>query len=225
MKRILNVMSWRKPQVMKFTAVVFTLALVILTLPTTIWAGDAFRFKGQAADAFFSSFDPSGCIQTFVFIFAVDEASISHDPPGKPNSFSGSGAFFTISKFDFCTNTQLMGVVCSNSAPLADADFQVIGKKLGSAELNATLECFDFVSGSSFDGFVDVDWTPIGDPVTERRHFHLVSPGLIVNERINSTSRPAELSGSVSDGITNLIADFELIGNISSVKDGSVTVD
>ena len=224
MLRISNLISWRKPEAMKFVAVVFTLALVILTLPTTIWAGDTIRFKGQFANAFFSSFDPTGCIETFVFVFAVDEASIFHGTPGKPNSFSGSGAFITISKFDFCTNTQLMGVICSNSAPLADADFQVIGKKLDSAELNATLERFNFVSSSSFDGFIDLDWTPIGDPVTERRHSHLVSPGFRVNERFYGTSRPAELSGSVSDGTTNFIPDG-LFGDIGSVKDGSVVVD
>ena len=228
MKIMSNIVSRRKPKVMKFVAVVFTLALVALTLPTTTWAGDTFRFKGQSADAFFSSTDQSGCIVTDVFVFASDDASVSHDPPGPPNSFSGSGAFIGISKFDYCTYTQLVAADCFTPAPLADQDFQVIGKKLDSAELNATLECFgfDFVSNLPLDFNVDANlvWTGTGNPIRQSSNFHFRTPGFIINERSSGTFSPADVSGSVSDESTNFTPNPGF-GNIMSVKSGTATID
>lgn len=106
MKIMSNIMSRRKPEerkAMKFVAIVLALILGTLTISTTAWAGDTFRFKGRSANAFFSNVDPSGCIFTDVFVFASDDASISHDPPGPPSSFSGSGAFSLSPSLTFAT--------------------------------------------------------------------------------------------------------------------------
>ena len=225
MKRMSNLISWRKPKgkkVMEFVAVVFVLVLAVFTLPITTWAGDTFRFKGKSADAFFSSTDLSGCIVTDVFVFASDDASTSHDPPGPPSSFSGSVAFISIYQYDYCTWTQMLAADCF--ASLADQDFQVIGRELDSAELNATLGCYDYVSGSSFDVFVDLDWTAIGDPIRQSSNFHFRTPGFIVNERFSGTFRSAEVSGSVSDGVMNFTPELGF-GNIISAKSGSVVID
>lgn len=205
------------------TIVGIAFGLIVLAAPAE--AADTFRFKGKSANAFFSSADPSGCIFTDVGVFASDDASISHDPPGPPNSFSGSGAFGFISQFDNCNSIQIVFADCFNSAPLADSDFQVIGRNLDSATLNTTLECFDFLGGGSFNASVALSWTGVGNPVRQSGSFHFRQPGFIVNSRFSGTSRRAEASGSVSDGITNFTPNPALDASIQNVKNGDVVID
>lgn len=119
---------------------------------------------------------------------------------------------------------QILAADCSPTAPLADQEFQVIGKNLDSAELNATLPCFDFVSMSSFNVDVDINWTAIGEPIRESGNSHFRTPGFIVNSRFTGTSRSAEAMGSVSDGATNFTPD-PFFGSIFSAKSGTVTID
>jgi hypothetical protein len=76
---------------MKTRFVIYVIVFGLIVLAAPAWAGDTFRFKGQSANAFFSSTDPSECIFTDVFVFASEEAVISHDPPGPPNSFQAQG--------------------------------------------------------------------------------------------------------------------------------------
>src|SRR3989304_10250319 len=130
MKRMSNLISWRKPKgkkVMEFVAVVFVLVLAVFTLPITTLAGDIFHFRGQSADAFFFSSDPlvcdcsvdptPTCIFTNVFVFATE--SRFQNPPG-PGGRSSS-AFVTIYQYD--STIPLLYIDCS--VPLADSDFQV----------------------------------------------------------------------------------------------------
>ena len=142
------------------------------------------------------------------------------NPPGPGSSFSFASIF--ISQFD-CT-TQLLAADCFPSAPLADSDFQVIGK-LDSATLNTTLGCFDGVSFSSFDVDVALEWTGIGNLSRSNSHNHFQSPGFIINEQFNGTFRSAEVSGSVSDGATNFTLDLLGFGSIISAKSGTVIID
>jgi hypothetical protein len=197
--------------------------LMVLSVPAE--AGDTFRFKGQSADAFFSSTDPSGCIVTDVGVFASDDASISHDPPGPPTSSSGSGAFIFISQYDSCNGIQLIAADCFTSVPLADADFQVIGNTLDSATLNTTLGCFDYVSGGSFNVSVALTWTAIGNPVRQSGNSHFRTPGFIVNSRFSGTSRSATASGTVSDGTTNFTPNPTSAASIGNAKSGQVVID
>ena len=199
----------------KFEALILALILVALTISiTTAWAGDTSRFNGQSAEAFFSSVD--GCIETSAFISAED--TITSDLPGSPNS--SSRANFSIFKFDFCNSIDLQSVSCF--APLGDQEFQVIGNKLDSAELNATLQCFDFLSMSSFDVVVDIHWTAIDDLIKSGDHCQIEFPGFKINARRNVTVRRAEVSGSVSDETTFIIPTE---GSIMSFQGGSVVND
>lgn len=219
MSKLISRLKLEERKGTKFEALIFALILVALTISTTAWAGDTFRNKIQTADAFFFSVD--GCIETTAFISAFD--TISSDLPGSLNS--SSGANVSIFKFDACNFIELLNVYCSPSAPFADQDFQVIGNKLDSAELNnVTLECFDFTSWSSFnDVVVDLDWTAIDDAIRSRDHCQFQFPGFKSNGRRTSTLRHAEVSGSVSDGATFTIEPTE--GNIASFQEGGVIND
>lgn len=100
----------------------------------------------------------------------------------------------------------------------------IIGIVLGSVAF-ATLGCFDFFGGSSFDVFVDLSWLGVGNPVSQSSHFHSRSPGFIVNGRFSGTFRSAEASGSVSDGVTNFTPEPADFAQIISAKSGSVIID
>jgi hypothetical protein len=180
-------------------------------------AGGIDYFKSKGANALFSSTDPSGCIVTDVFVFAGEE--VFQSPPG-PRSAAPRASLF-ISQYDFCTGTQLLAA--DGFALLADSDLQV-SSKLESATLNATVNVFDFVSGTSFDVFVDLTWTGIGPLSRQNSHSHFHSPGCTFNNHSNGTFRSAEASGSVSDGATNFTPEPSLGIDIFSVKGGSVTI-
>jgi len=194
---------------------VLALALATFSQHTTASAGSIFHFKGKSADAFFSSSD--GCVFTDVFVFASEE--IFQNPPGPSSASSGANLF--ISQFDACTGEQLLAA--DGFASLADPDFQV-ARKLTSATLNATVNVFDFVSGTSFDVFVDVTWTGTGPLGRQNGNFHFHSPGCNFNSHFNSTFRSAEASGSVSDGATNFTPDPSLGASIFSARSGDVVV-
>src|SRR3972149_10364682 len=107
MKKISNFAFWRKPErkAIRFVAVVFALILAALSLPTTAWSGSIFHFMGETADAFFFSTNPTvcdcdnnpPCIETLVFVFAIDQKLQSTPGPG----FSSS-ANISIRQFDGC---------------------------------------------------------------------------------------------------------------------------
>ena len=231
MKIMSNIISRRNPKNrkwMKFLALVFALTMAVFTLPITTLAGDIFHFSGLSADAGFFNSNPQGCfcymdptcICTNVFVFATE--SRFQNPPG-PGGRSSS-AFVAIYQYD--STIPLLYIDCS--VPLADSDFQV-NKMLDSATFTATLlGCFghDYVYDSDFyqDVNVDLVWTGIGPLSRGNSHNHFQSPGYIVNEHFNGTSRPADVSGSVSDGSTDFTPNSGF-GSIISVKSGTVVID
>ena len=196
---------------------VLAIAMATFSQHTTASAGSVFHFKGKGADAFFSTIDSSGCIFTDVFVFASEE--IFQNPPG-PRSAS-SGTFLFISQYDTCTNTLLLSA--DGFTSLGDPDFQAT-RKLNSATLIATVNVHDGVSDSFFDVFVDLAWTGTGPLNRQNGRFHFHSPGCTQNSHFNSTFRPAEASGSVSDGATNFTPDTSLGAGIFSAKNGDVVV-
>src|SRR5512144_499258 len=60
-----------------------------------------FQIKDRAANASFSRVDPSGCVETFVFVFGSNETV--KEGPGQPGT--GPLAVVQLSRFDFCNNT------------------------------------------------------------------------------------------------------------------------
>jgi hypothetical protein len=176
--------------------------------------GDTFRFKGIFADALFESIDETQCVFTSVSVFAVDAESKLIDPPGPPSAPLAPEAFLDISQFDSCASTQLADAFCA--APLADGELQVAGPDLASATLNTTLGCFDSVSGSPFDVSVDLRWVAVGD--LNRDSFTFREPPFVLILAAHGTSRFAEASGRVSDGITDFTPELTENAFISTAK-------
>ncbi len=200
--------------------VALVLALIWIALPVmSALAGDIFLFRGQSADSFFSSADPTGCILTNVGVFANDGKFQS--PPGSGST--SSGAFIFIDQFTVCPFFSPL-LSAFGSASLAGPDFQVLGQ-LNSATLDTTIPVFDFVSGSTLSADVDLTWTGTGALSRSNSHFHFQSPGFIVNGHFNGASRPAEASGSVSIGGTNFTPQPSVFAQIISAKSGEVIIE
>lgn len=193
---------------------VLALALAAFGQHSTASAGGNFKFRGDTADAFFSTFD--GCVFTDVFVFASD--GINQSPPGPGGASSGANLF--ISQYDVCTDTQLLAA--EGFASLAPSDFQV-GGKLSSASLSANVGMFDYVSSTPFDVSVNLTWTGNGPTVRQSSSSHFSSPGCKVHSRFRGTFRGAEVSGTVSDGVTNYTPD-PTGGSIASVKAGDLFI-
>jgi hypothetical protein len=199
----------------------FAVALAgVLGLVTPAEA-DNFRFKGTTAVVEGLN-APNECIFNSAQIIASDGASISHEPPGPPN-VEGPGTLVLLTQFDGCNGILLVDADCS--APLSKSEFQVIGNNLDSATLNTTVECFNRVSGGSFNASVALTWTGCGSPIRETESFHIREGGLVVvNSRFSGTSRGAIASGSVSDGITNFFSPNPELGFIQKESSGQVQV-
>jgi hypothetical protein len=205
---------------MKRLFLILALALTALTVTSVSGAAGAstlhFSFKGQFAEAVFDSVDPSGCVETFVFVEGINGTV---KEAGKPAV--SSTAVITIDQFDFCTGTETLFAV--GEATLAAGEFQ-IDKMLTTATLNATIEVSDFVSGTSFPVDVSVSWTGVGATTTQKDHFQIKGPDFKVNSRFMGTFRDATASGTVSDGTTNFTPESAVFADMGSVKQGEVDI-
>jgi hypothetical protein len=176
-----------------------------------------FSFRGQFAEAFFSSLDASGCVATSVDVFAVD-GRIKME--GSPKAMTSSASML-ISQFDTCTETLLLAA--DGFTELAADAFQ-IDQKITAARLNTTIEVFDFVSGTSFPVDVSVSWTGAGNTSSERHHDQIKAPGFTVNSRFSGTFRDATAAGTVSDGTTNFTLEPAVFADMRSVTSGDVVI-
>lgn len=196
--------------------VVTTLVVIVFGLPKAAEAENVFRITQQIASASFSSTDPSGCILTDVSVFATE--AVVQFPPGQGDS--SSNGFVSISQFDNCLGTQMLGA--TGLTPLADEDFQ-LSPTLDSATLNASINVNDWVSGTSFDVSVNLTWTST-DPLGRlNSHNHDSLPGCKTNSHSTYAFRPAQASGTISDGATNFTPEVGY-GELSSGRAGNVDI-
>lgn len=197
--------------------VVLVLVLATFSQHSTASAGGLYKFRGEGASAIFSSVDGSGCIWTEVYVNPSEGTSQS--PPGKGNP--SSWVYMFISQYDVCSDTQLLAAEGSTS--LAASEFQVFGQ-LSSATFNATVNVFDYVSSTSFDVYIDLNWTGTGSVIRQSSHSHYNAPGCKFNTRFTGSYRPAVATGSVTDGVTNFTPEPSLGYDIYSAKNGEVYV-
>jgi hypothetical protein len=167
---------------------VFTLVLMTISQHINASAADLEKFKTSSAEAFFSSVDPSGCIETLVWVFAAD-----------PSASAG----LILRQYDVCNGIFLRDAY--GSAELAEPDFKVDVGNLASASLKATINVYDYdyISISSFDVFVDLVWTGTGSlsRYIDNSQWHDRTCHEISHH--NGVTRSAEASGTVSDRQTN----------------------
>src|SRR6476659_2697607 len=157
-----------------------------------------FQIKDRAANASFSSVDPSGCVETFVFVFGSNETV--KEGPGKPGT--GPLAVVQLSQFDFCPNTlgEFFGIA-------EDAAFEV-SRKLDQAHLKATIPGFLDETGVEAPAVVDLTWTGAGELFSETDRSRVRFPGSMLTQTFKGTFRPAQVSGTVTIGKQNLATDL-----------------
>ena len=156
-----------------------------------------FQIKDRAANASFSSVDPSGCVETFVFVFGSIETV--RQGPGKP--ITGPLAVVQLSQFDFCNNTlgEFFGIA-------DDASFEV-SRQLDQAHLKASVPGFVDETGVETPAAVDLTWTGAGQLIKENDRSRVKFPGSMLTQWLRGTFRPAQVSGTVTVGKRNLATD------------------
>ena len=156
-----------------------------------------FQIKDRAANASFSIVDPSGCVETFVFVFGSNETT--KEGPGKPRT--GPLAVVQLSQVDFCNNTigEFFGFA-------EDAAFEV-STKLDRAHLKASVPGFLDETGVEAPAVVDLTWTGAGETFSQTDRSRVKFPGSMLTQWFKGTFRPAQVSGSVTIGKTNVATD------------------
>jgi hypothetical protein len=157
-----------------------------------------FQIKDRAANASFSSVDPSGCVETFVFVFGSNETTKAG--PGKPST--GPLAVVQLSQMDFCNNTigEFFGFG-------EDVAFEV-STKLDRAHLKATVPGFLDETGVEAPAVVDLTWTGAGELFSQTDRSRIKFPGSMLTQWFKGTFRPAQISGTVTIGKTNLATNL-----------------
>lgn len=200
-----------------YVTIALELILAISFLPLSAFAEqpDTFSYRGAGAGALanFSSVDEAG-IQTNVGVYAFDNKR--HVAPGAVET--SSAVELHISQFDSTCPPWISGCpgyIMNARAiypPLADKDFQAPAVAIGSwAKLNTTVNVFDQVSNSSFDVFIDMAWTCLGDVTYDNYAQHFVLPGARIDIATpHGAYCDAQASGSISDGQSNFTPNSSL---------------
>jgi hypothetical protein len=197
-------------------------AVAVLAIVLNVGAAQAasaagaerYDFKGDNAYADF--FTESGCVVTYVSIFATDDRTRS----GPEGSASRSGAYASMYQYDSCTWQQLKSAY--GYTELAPDAFQLRGQD---ANLATTVELFDYVSGSSIPVTIDVTWTATGSSSTGISHYLYRSPSFKEIYHSVGTYREASAVGTMttSDG-TNLTPNPTSYAALASSKSGYLQI-
>ena len=169
--------------------------------------------SGPLVNAEFVSTDPTGCVETDVFVSA--NSGTEQDHAGTLHYGVASVSLF---EYDVCTDTVVRQAVGLDDA-LAAGQLQV-SKQLDLATLDATIEVIDIDTGTAFPVTVDVTWTGTSDVSRSHSNTNDLYPGCHVINRWKGSGRSASAAGTVSDGVTNLTPDVSQGAEIGYVVDG-----
>jgi hypothetical protein len=173
------------------------------------------NLRGPLINAFFSSTDPSGCIETDTFVTA--NRPTDQLLPGRGTT-TGIGAV-SIFEYNSCTDTTVLQAV-GETDTLGAADFQV-SRQYDWASLHTTITVTNIDTGDDFD--VTVNVALLGTSDIHRDHENTndrYGGGCHVLNRWKGTGRDADASGTVSDGVTNFTPTTSQWGEIGVVIDG-----
>ncbi len=199
------------------------LAGVSVLAPTTANAGtndnvSTVSLKGSLVNASFASTDPSGCIDTEVFVTANDEIARQSTEPTS-NGYAAVGVF----QQNTCTGTTLLSAY-GEKTPLPAGEL-VVSKQLDGATLSSTIPVVDDVSGASFPLTVDMTWLGTGDLYRNRSFSNDLYGGRCrVIDRWKGTGRDAQATGSVWDQTTNFTPEPSQSAEIGDVIVGSAVM-
>jgi len=169
--------------------------------------------SGPLVNAGFVSMDPTGCVETDVFVSA--NSGTEQDHPGTQRYGVASVSLF---EYDACTDTVVRQAVGLDDA-LAAGQLQV-SNQLDQATLDATIEVTDIDTGASYPMTVNVTWTGTSDIRRDHSNTNDLYPGCHVINRWKGSGRDAVATGVVSDGGPNLIPEESQGAEIGYVVDG-----
>jgi hypothetical protein len=173
------------------------------------------NLRGPLVNAFFSSFDPTGCIETDTFVSA--NRPTDQLLPGQ-DTITGIGSV-SIFVYDSCTDTTLLQAVGETDA-LTAADFQV-SRQYDWASLQTTITLTNIDTGDLFNVDVNVAWVGTSDirRDTENTNDRYGLTCHVLN-RWKGSGRDADASGVVSDGVTDFTPTGSQWAEIGFVIDG-----
>lgn len=194
-------------------------AFVVLALfsSTAVPAAEVkhFKIRDEAALANFQATDPTGCIQTDVFVAASLGAAREDGTPSPPQSL----ATLVVSRYDTCRQLILMAAVGDVQAIHLQID-----PNLQTAALRAIVPVYDFETDRFFDASVDLTWEAIGEQSVDATTNTIQDPPFTIRTQFQGRVRPAQAAGVVSEGITNFTPSVSVEGQIQITKLGEVTI-
>jgi hypothetical protein len=191
-----------KGEMMRAQMAVSLAALLLMAAMALAADTQVLQGSGDFVVAVFSSTDATGCIITDVSASA-GTGMIRQDPGG---SSSQVALDVFVAQYDTCRQVQLLAALGTSLNP----SFQ-FARDLSSASALGTVLMSDAVSGTSFNFFADLSWTGFGDSQRIAGSTYFVSPGgTVFVHAFNGLVRPAQASGTISDGTTNFTPQASL---------------
>jgi hypothetical protein len=178
------------------------------------------NLRGPLINAWFTSFDTTGCIETDTFVTANTPSY--QKLPSVPVTTTVGGV--DIFEYDSCTNTTLLQAFGESDA-LPAGSLQV-SKQLDWATFDATFTMTNIDTNATFD--VNVHVALSGTSVIHRDDVNsneFYGGGCHVLNRWKGSGRTADASGMVSDGVTNYTPTSTDQGEIGYVIDGFEVID
>ena len=173
------------------------------------------NLRGPLVNAWFTSFDASGCVETDTFVTA--QRDTYQQLPGHGTT-TGTGAV-SIFVYDACTDTSILQAV-GQTDTLGPTQLQ-ISNQLDTAAMHATITATNIDTGATFDVTVEMAWTSTSAITRDHSNTNDRYPGgCHVLNRWKGSGRDAVASGIVSDGVTNFTPRSSDFGEIGSVVDG-----
>lgn len=151
---------------MRFAFIILSLALLALGPVSAVGAANdkvtVVNLRGPLANAWLTSFDPSGCIETDTFV-SLQRSTYQQLPAAKTTTGNLAVSIF---EYNTCTGESVLNVVGDTAAvPLADI---VFSNQLDRASVHASIPASNLDTGDALTIDVNVGW--IGTSAIYRDH-------------------------------------------------------
>lgn len=156
-----------------------------------------YQFRGSSAHASFSDVDSTGCISTYASVSLYENRF--QQQPGPPQEEAALDVY--LYQYDFCQNVYLF--YGGGWASLPAQAFST-SNSLQSASVTATVDIYDWFSGTQTSVSIDLDWTGVGDTFHGTSRYQTISPHYKSISRSSGSSREAQVAGTILLGTTNL---------------------
>lgn len=201
-----------------------TLAAAALTatllLPASAGAAtNQYRAQGETVVASFATVDATGCIWTYIEVYAYANRVRVDSGPSDP----ATGLDLYINGFDQCQGgSPVYDLYTGALVPSSALD---VNGGLQSASLQATVDAFNWVTGTYEPVAIDLTWTGEGEALRGHTTSSATFPGGRYTTRLNGSYRLASVAGSVTLQSTNLLTNVRFSsGMIASSVSSYTTV-